>query len=297
MELLKKKIGLVSSFVIQGYVGLRVAIPTVQILGGYPLVVPTAIYTTHAGIKGAVGKPIDSQIINFSLDYLFGQELDCFVSGFLGTVSTVEKIIDYLQQEKTKNSNPVILVDPILGDYPKGLYVSMDLARLVKKGLVPLARGITPNKFEAEFLSGIKIIDFTTARHAIDTLHCMGLELIVITSYKMDLTRGRIFDLVSHGGVVWEINCPLVTDKSTAGAGDMYSAALATLWSKGINPVMSAALSSALVNRSVFAAYQSKDGSINPIDPLTSLVMQIEGTEEQLNRFLKSLDIYLLKMV
>lgn len=293
---MKKKIGLISSFVIQGYVGLGAATPTVEILGGYPLVVPTVVYTTHAGLDGAKGESVSESIIDFSLDYLFKENLDCFVSGFLNSEYVAQKVIDYLQKNKLAAGKTKVLVDPILGDYPKGLYISSFLAQLIKDKITPLAQAITPNRFEAEFLSGREINDRYSAQETARFLHQLGPELVVITGYLIDSNQGRILDLVSYQGEQWEISCPLITDKSTSGAGDMYSAALAVLWTSGRSPELSAALSSALVNRAVFLAHQLGGGSINPIDTLTDLVPQIEGSEQQIVHFLNSLDVYLTKL-
>ncbi|HHV72262.1 MAG TPA: hypothetical protein GXX38_06575 [Clostridia bacterium] len=295
---MREKIGLISSFVIDGYVGLRAAVPAVQILGAYPLVVPTVIYTTHAGVRGAKGEVINSSILDFSLAYLFEKKLNCLITGFLGTELIGKKVLEYLEEMKRKKIETKIIVDPILGDFPKGLYVSPVLAELTKEKLIKLAYAITPNKYEAQYLSGMEIKDKKSALEVVLSLHSLGPEVVVITSYRIDYDKKRIYDLVSFGRKVYEISCPLITDKSTSGAGDMYSALLGVLLSQRFEPYLAAAVSSALVNRSVFLANQMGGGSVNPIDSLTPFIsyFDLKRSEEEIKQFLASLDVTIIPL-
>ena len=51
----------------------------------------------------------------------------------------------------------MIVVDPIMGDVGKGLYVSEEVADAIEHELAPIAHLIAPNAWEAERLTGIKI--------------------------------------------------------------------------------------------------------------------------------------------
>ena len=44
---------------------------------------------------------------------------------------------------------------------------------------------VTPNQFEAETLSGIKITNQKTAIEAMDKLHALGPRIVVITSVEL----------------------------------------------------------------------------------------------------------------
>ena len=44
------------------------------------------------------------------------------------------------------------VLDPVIGDYQKGLYVSQETARAIREKLLPIAQIIVPNRFEAEVL-------------------------------------------------------------------------------------------------------------------------------------------------
>ena len=48
----------------------------------------------------------------------------------------------------------VVLLDPVIGEYKKGLFVSEETARAIRDMLVPMAQVVTPNRFEAEVLLG-----------------------------------------------------------------------------------------------------------------------------------------------
>lgn len=70
-----------------------------------------------------------------------------------------------------------------MGDNGK-LYVKEDLIPIYKECVLPLADIVTPNLFEAEILSGMKIT-IENVWEAIDFLHKKGCQTVVITSAEL----------------------------------------------------------------------------------------------------------------
>jgi pyridoxine kinase len=69
----------------------------------------------------------------------------------------------------------------VLGDEGK-LYVPDDLVAVYREDVVALATILTPNQFECELLSGLKVTTEPEALVACDALHARGPQLILLTS-------------------------------------------------------------------------------------------------------------------
>lgn len=74
-------------------------------------------------------------------------------------------------------SHPAVC-DPVMGDDDR-LYVSKDLVPAYREQIVSLATVLTPNQFEAELLTGIKINSKASAYSACQALHRRGVATVV----------------------------------------------------------------------------------------------------------------------
>jgi pyridoxine kinase len=96
-------------------------------------------------------------------DALFGL-VDLVITGYFSLPEQVEIAADALARiQAAAERTPVVVVDPVLGDAPKGLYVSPEVALAVAERLVPLADWITPNLWELGHLTGGPVGDAASA--------------------------------------------------------------------------------------------------------------------------------------
>ncbi|KAF7136295.1 hypothetical protein RHSIM_Rhsim08G0085100 [Rhododendron simsii] len=75
--------------------------------------------------------------------------------------------------------------DPVMGDEGK-LYVPPELVAVYREKVVPVASMLTPNQFEAEQLTGLRIVSEKDGREACNILHAAGPPKVVITSINID---------------------------------------------------------------------------------------------------------------
>lgn len=107
------------------------------------------------------------------------------LSGYLPGAPAVEAVGAIARDLKLKHTMQpgsfFWVLDPVMGDNGK-LYVAEDVVPAYKN-LIRDADLILPNQFEAETLSGVKIVDMDTLKNAITTLHDLyRIPHIIITS-------------------------------------------------------------------------------------------------------------------
>ena len=86
---------------------------------------------------------------------------------------------------------------------------------------MPMADIATPNRFELEWLTGLKVTDLASAKSAIAALQAMGPRCVMLTSF--DLGEGGMSLLAAEGGHFWQVTTPLLPI-SVNGAGDAIAA-------------------------------------------------------------------------
>ncbi|EDL40332.1 mCG14262 [Mus musculus] len=197
----------IQSHVVRGYVGNRVAMFPLQVLGFEVDAVNSVQFSNHAG---------------FSLPRLHERQVLPGSGGHCTGAETTE-----------------LLCDPVMGDKRNGegsMYVPQDLPPVYRDKVVPVADIITPNQFEAELLTGRKIHSQEEALEVMDLLHCMGPDTVVITSSDLPSPQGSDFLIVLGSQRMRKPDGSTVTqrirmemrkvDAVFVGPGDLFTAML-----------------------------------------------------------------------
>jgi pyridoxine kinase len=139
-----------------------------------PVLAPTVLFgrSPALGGEGEVTSPevLRRMLADIEADAIFG-EVDLVILGYFASAAQVEiaaGLIERVQAAAVRR--PVVIVDPIMGDDPKGLYVAPEVADAICGRLAPLADWITPNLWELGRLTGAPIVDAASAAAACRTL-------------------------------------------------------------------------------------------------------------------------------
>lgn len=82
------------------------------------------------------------------------------------------------------NSNKKTVCDPVMGDDDR-LYCKPELPPAYTADIVPLASILTPNQFEAQLLTGLRIDTLQDAIQVCNALHARGPHTVVISSLHL----------------------------------------------------------------------------------------------------------------
>ena len=197
--------------------GIQSDIKTFDSLNAHGLTVITAITGQNTSSFGMI-EPVSQKILKNQLDSVIS---DFKIDGIkIGMVYNSE-IIKTIYRELRNIKIPIIL-DPIIKSTTGGLLIEKIAIKDFKKFLIPLATVITPNKFEAEYLSEIKIDSKKSLQKAAKKIQDMGAKNIVITGLE---TNGQISDFILEEKSQYTISGKKIP-KINHGSGCNYSSSL-----------------------------------------------------------------------
>ena len=150
-----------SSQVVRGHVGLSAIVPVLQRMGHEVWPMPTILLSNHPGHKRAIATHLPVNTLEGMIDALDANgwlgSVDAVMTGYLPTVEHVAVAARAAARVRERRPDALVLVDPIMGDDPKGLYIDAKAAAAIRDVLVPLATLIMPNRFELAWLAGVDV--------------------------------------------------------------------------------------------------------------------------------------------
>jgi len=197
--------------------GIQSDVKTFDSLNAHGLTVITAITGQNTSKFGMI-QPVTKKILKNQMDILFE---DFTIDGIkIGMVYNSE-IIRTVYNKLKKQSIPIV-VDPVIKSTTGGMLIQKSALADFIKYLIPIATVITPNKFEAEFLSESKINSKTSLKKIGRQIQDMGAKNVVITG--LELKKNIISDFLLTESQNYIENEKIKT--TNHGSGCNYSASL-----------------------------------------------------------------------
>lgn len=252
-----KRVLSIQSHVVHGYVGNRAAVFPLQLLGFDVDFINSVHFSCHTGYQhfphGQVmnGDELRTILEGLEKNGLIGndgedggdndQAIGSVLTGYIGSTSFLEAVLDVLGTVRKYNPEARFLCDPVMGDDGE-FYVPKELVEVYKTVVIPKADVVTPNQFETEQLTGIKVETTEDARRACEALHEMGPSVVFMTSAILkegDNNKGSDDDAddkiitiiaskrskVDGKQQLWRIDCPKIPGSYT-GTGDVTASLL-----------------------------------------------------------------------
>ncbi len=213
------KILSISSQVVSGHVGNSAMTFALQRMGHEVLPLPTILLSNHPGHSTFAGDATSLDLMNNILTALEANghltTLDAVITGYLPSAKHAEFTCKTIDKIKSLSPDAKILVDPVMGDYPKGLYIEQSTAELIKQELLPKASITTPNHFELQWLTDREASDITNARSLL-----AGTTLVTSSPGK---DKNLLQNLLVTKTEAWA--CEVTKhQKAPNGTGDLFAA-------------------------------------------------------------------------
>lgn len=214
----------ISSYVAHGGVGLRAALAAMTAAGVDAIALPTTILSNHPRHPQVAGSPVSiPDLENMSAALAANGAfagIDGILTGYMPSAEHAEFARRTIDRVRAMNPGVVVMVDPIMGDDPGGLYVGPETARAIANRLAPAATVLTPNRFELAYLSGRRI---ETLEDALDAARSLAAPWVAVTSAPAP--QGELATLLVHPGGANKI----LSDRRSSvphGPGDLFAALL-----------------------------------------------------------------------
>ncbi|MEV8145409.1 hydroxymethylpyrimidine/phosphomethylpyrimidine kinase [Specibacter sp. NPDC078709] len=172
--------------------------------------------------------------------------LDTVKIGMMGSPATITTVETALKAAAFKS----VVLDPVLickGQEPGH---ALDTDQALKAQILPLATFVTPNHFEAESLSGLKISNVEDLKAAARKIHELS-GAVVLAKGGVRLEGDDAVDVFFDGETLEVLSAPKVGEVAVSGAGCSLAAAVTAELAKGATPLEAARTAKAFVTEGI----------------------------------------------
>ncbi|MEM4475174.1 MAG: bifunctional hydroxymethylpyrimidine kinase/phosphomethylpyrimidine kinase, partial [Fervidicoccaceae archaeon] len=169
-----------------------------------------------------------------------------------------------------------LVVDPVMIAKSGARLLREDAVEALTRELLPLATVVTPNRMEAEALSGIEIRSLDDAvRAAKKIIEELRPRIVVIKGGH--LAGEESIDVVHDGASARILRAPRIPEEEacTHGTGCSFSAAIAAYIALGLDPIEAIAKAKEFITGAIKYSYRVGGGHC-PVNPMYFVVMDAE---------------------
>lgn len=215
-----------------GGAGIQADLKTMEELGVYGMTALTVIVAQdpHNAWNHEVF-PIDTTLIEKQIEtVLAGIGVDAVKTGMLPTPEIIELAARKIKEYGIQNA----VVDPVMACKGADEILDPNVAVAMRQHLVPVAKIITPNLFEARMLAGLDKTPATMdeIKEAARLIHELGAE-IVIVKVGGKLGFDTAFDVLYDGNEFRLLESEKIEPAFTHGGGCTFSSAIAASLANG----------------------------------------------------------------
>lgn len=223
----KRRVLSIQSHVVHGYVGNKSATFPLQVLGFEVDAINSVQFSNHTGYNVVKGQILDdTELVELFSGLESNNLLKCYshlLTGYIGNVSFLRQIAQIVKKLRAENSELIYVCDPVLGDNGE-MYVPEELLPVYQSVILPVADIVTPNQYEAELLTGIKINAESDVWKAVEWFHGKGVDIVAISSSDFG-QKGQLRAFLSKKkGPRFALNIPKQSSISFTGTGDLFAA-------------------------------------------------------------------------
>lgn len=153
-------------------------------------------------------------------------------SAKIGMLSNPQIIYNVLKAVKDFKIEKLVL-DPVMFSKSGYALLKEEAIELLSKELLPLSLIITPNKYEAEKISGMEIKNEKDMIDCAKFIHSLGAKCVVLKGGHINFYQDSVVDIIYFNREITKMVYPRVNTKNTHGTGCTFSAAICANVGKG----------------------------------------------------------------
>jgi hydroxymethylpyrimidine/phosphomethylpyrimidine kinase len=244
-----------------GGAGIQADLKTFTALGVYGACVITALTAQNTLGINAIHK-VPPEFVATQIDSVASDlKINATKVGMLLDADIIEVVA---MKVKQYGLQPLI-VDPVMVAGTGARLLMEEAIEALKRLLIPLTTILTPNAFEAEALTGIKVSSLSDARKAAIILHQLGASTVVVKGGHVE--GDDAVDLIYDGIRFIETRSRRIMKGKLHGAGCVFSSAITANLAKGMDQIEAIRRAKRFVHHSIKASQPVGKGLI-PVQPL-----------------------------
>ncbi|MFA4043516.1 MAG: hypothetical protein HZRFUVUK_000288 [Candidatus Fervidibacterota bacterium] len=244
-----------------GGAGIQADLKTFTALGVYGACVITALTAQNTLGINAIHK-VPPEFVATQIDSVASDlKINATKVGMLLDADIIEVVA---MKVKQYGLQPLI-VDPVMVAGTGARLLMEEAIEALKRLLIPLTTILTPNAFEAEALTGIKVSSLSDARKAAIILHQLGASTVVVKGGHVE--GDDAVDLIYDGVRFIETRSRRIMKGKLHGAGCVFSSAITANLAKGMDQIEAIQRAKRFVHHSIKASQPVGKGLI-PVQPL-----------------------------
>ncbi len=204
-----------------GGAGIQADLKTFSALGVFGMTAITAITAQNTlGVSDIQG--IDPSIVKAQIDAIFTDiPPDAVKIGMLFDANIIITVAESLEKYKPK----FIVLDPVMISTSGSKLMADNAIETLISRLIPLSTIVTPNKHEAELISGIKIDSYAKVEQTAMHILAMGAKSVLIKGghFESDTMTDYLF---KTGEKPLILNAKAIKTRNTHGTGCTLSSAI-----------------------------------------------------------------------
>jgi hydroxymethylpyrimidine/phosphomethylpyrimidine kinase len=240
-----------------GGAGIQADLKTMLAHGVHGMSVIAAVTAQNSlGVQGYLELPPEA--VRAQLDSVLSDiGVHAIKTGMLASTVLVE-----IAAEAIAASDAPAVVDPVGVSKHGDSLLAPEAVHAVRSALVPAATVVTPNLYEVEQLTGVKVVDEAGLREAAEAVKALGPEWVLIKGGHLP---GEPADLLFDGENEHHYTAPRHDNRHTHGTGCTLASAIASNLALGDDVPTAVAKAKEYVTGAIAAGFPLGAG-IGPVD-------------------------------
>ena len=239
-----------------GGAGVQADLKTMSAIGIYGMSAITAITAQNTcGVTAIM--PVEPQVVSAQIDAIATDiRPDAVKIGMLFSRPIIEAVARSISEHRLSR----IVLDPVMISTSGSRLLETDAIDAMVSRLFPIADVITPNRYEAEYLAGMKISTPADVAAAADAILSRGAKAVLIKGGHFDGSSMTDY-LFSRSHEPRLFSSPKITTSNTHGTGCTLSSAIASYLALGHSMPEAVALGKDFLSKALTAGASIKIGN------------------------------------